>query len=445
MAFGVGLGDERVNIVYRITDFITEAYFAAWDYMRRWLFDEFWLLGGRGSGKSTVAARRIIDDIIHDRTANWVCYKRYQVDIEGSVYAECIKAINRSGLGVLFDCKTSPHEITYTPTGQKILFRGLDKGAQSKGLTVIVGYIHGAWFEEADQFKSQKEIDTVLQSIGRGGEHFQVIYTYNPPENKAHWINVEAAKHNPNRYILHTTYKDWKAEWLGGFFFRKMKAIRADGEAGELRYKHEYLGIPTGNGNEIFKNIHGVVFTPEQVAEMRSKRYGMDFGQSDPTTLVGTNYIPRLEKNDRGVMEDIGGTLQIFTDWFKTDALTREVYAELKRRELLNTIIKGDPGGGGKTVLHDLRDMGARFLKQAYKPAGSVEKGVTWIRQCQRVEIDTVAAPNAFREFSGYCFDQLRDGTNRNEYPDLDNHTIDGTRYSREEDIFKSVGSRLLI
>ena len=434
-----------MGIVYRVSDFITSAYYAAWDYMRRWLFDEFWFLGGRGSGKSTVAARRIIDDILHDRTANWVCFKRYQVDIESSVYAECVKAINRSGLATLFKCITSPFEITYLPTGQKILFRGLDKGAQSKGLTFLVGYCHGAWFEETDQFTSQKEIDTVLQTVGRGGEHFQVIYTYNPPENKAHWINVEAAKHNPHRFKLHTTYKDWNADWLGGFFFRKMEAIRNDGEAGELRYQYEYLGIPTGSGNEIFKNIHAVRFTSDDIAAMRSKRYGMDFGQSDPTTLVETNYIPRLEKNDRGAMEDIGGTLQIFGCWYKTDALNREVHAELKRRNLLNAIISGDPGGGGKSVIHEMNDLGVRFLKQAYKPAGSVERGIKWMRQCQRIEIDTVASPDAYREFSQYSFVTMRDGTNRNEYPDLDNHTIDAVRYSREDDIFKGVGSRLLI
>lgn len=434
-----------MKIIHRITDFITEAYYVAWDYMRRWVFDEFWFLGGRGSGKSTVAARRVIDDILHDPTANWVCYKKYGVEIESTVYAECIKAINRAGLAPLFKCITSPYEITYIPTGQKIAFRGLDKGSKSKGLTFTVGYCHGAWFEEADQFTSQKEIDTVLQTLGRGGEHFQVIYTFNPPESKAHWINVEAAKHNPNRYVLHTTYKDWNADWLGGFFFRKMNAIRSDGEAGELRYQHEYLGIPTGNGNEIFKNVRGVRFTPEQVAAMRSKRYGMDFGQADPTTLVGTNYIPRLEVNDRGKLEDIGGTLQIFTCWYKTDALNRQVYAELERRKLLNTIIYGDHGGGGKGVIREMHELGARRLMQAYKPAGSVERGIQFLRQCQHIDIDTVEAADAYREFTGYLFATVRDGTLRNEYPDLDNHTIDGTRYSQQENIFKNCGSSLLV
>ena len=388
-------------------------------------------------------ARRIVDDVLHDPAANWVCYKRYQVDIEGSVYSECVKAITRAGLTPLFKCITSPFEITYLPTGQKILFRELDKGAQSKGQTFSVGYCHGAWFEEADQFKSQKEIDTVLQTLGRGGPLFQVIYTYNPPESKAHWINVEAARRNPHRFILHTTYRDWNPDWLGGFFFRKMEAIRADGERGETRYRHEYLGVPTGSGNEIFRRVRAVRFTPEDVAAMRSRRNGMDFGQSDPTVLMQTNYIPRWVTDDCGLSVDVGGTLQVYGEWYRTDALNRQVYDELRRRGLLREEIVGDPGGGGKGVIREMNDLGVSGLRQAYKPAGSVERGINWMRACD-IEIDDAACPNAWREFSQYAYDTLRDGTNRNEFPDRDNHCIDAVRYSREGDIFGAATSHVL-
>ena len=54
-------------------------------------------------------------------------------------------------------------------------------------------------------------------------------------------------------------------------------------------------------------------------------------------------------------------------------------------------------------------------------------------------------AADAYREFTGYLFATVRDGTLRNEYPDLDNHTIDGTRYSQQENIFKNCGSSLLV
>lgn len=429
-------------MVYRITDFITESWYTAWDYLRRSLFMEYSFTGGRGTGKSTVTARFIIDDIIHDPLANWACYKKHATEIGDTVYAECVKAINRAGLTPFFKCIESPYEITYLPTGQTIFFRGLDSAGKSKGITAIVGYIKGAWFEETDQFSSQEEIDTVLQSVGRGGRHFKVVYTYNPPLSKAHWINVQEAKPNPLRYHFHTTYRDWKAEWLGEFFFYKMNAIR---KVSEKRYLHEYEGIPQGNGNEIFTNVVPVRYTPKDIEEMRSKRRGMDFGQSDPTVLVETNYKPHWVTDDKGHTEDIGGVLQIFSSWGKSGALNREVYAELERRKLLETLIYGDVGGGGKGVIHEMQDMGVRRLIQAYKPGGSVERGMKFLRQCERIEYDEIFAAPAGEEFTRYCWDKARDGTNRNEYPDRDNHYIDGTRYSRQEDIFRGCGSSLMI
>lgn len=427
---------------YRISDFITPSWYPAWDYLRRNLFMEYWFTGGRGTGKSTVSARFIIDDIIHDRQSNWVCYKKHAVEIETTVYAECVKAITRSGLNQFFKCITSPYEITYRPTGQKIFFRGLDSAGKSKGITATSGYIKGAWFEEADQFTSQEEIDTVLQSVGRGGKNFKYIYTYNPPISRSHWINVECQKKNPLRYHFHTTFEDWDRQWLGEFFFYKMDAIR---QRSEKRFKHEYLGIPIGSGNEIFTNVVAVEFTKEQLSEMRSIGRGMDFGQSDPTTLVETNYIPHWVTDNKGRKEDIGGVLQVFSAWGKSSALNREVYAELERRNLLDAIVYGDHGGGGKSVIHELHDMGARGLRQAYKPGGSVERGINWLRQLERIEIDRVEATQALVEFEQYAFVKMRDGTNRNEFPDLNNHFIDAVRYSRQDDIFRGAGSRILI
>lgn len=429
-------------MTYRISEFITPAWYPAWDYLRRSLFMEYWFMGGRGTGKSTVTARHVIDDVLHDGASNWVCYKKHAVEIETTVYAECRKAIARAGLQDYFRCISSPFEISYLPTGQKIFFRGLDNAGKSKGITATVGYIKGAWFEEADQFASQEEIDTVLQSVGRGGDGFKVVYTFNPPVSAAHWINVEAGRANPRRYVFRTTYEDWNADWLGEFFFYKMNAIRAQSET---RFRHEYLGIPTGSGNEIFTNVHAVTFSPDQIAEMRSVRYGMDFGQADPTTLVATNYVPRWVTDDRGRREDVGGVLQVFDAWGKSGALNREVFAELERRGLLSTAIYGDPGGGGKGVIRELRDMGVRGLQQAHKPGGSVESGINWMRQCSRIEIDGGRAAGALREFQQYAFAKMRDGSNRNEFPDLDNHFIDAVRYSRQEDIFRNCGSRLLI
>lgn len=421
---------------FTVSQFIPEVYHPAWRSMRNFSHDEYWFKGGRGTAKSTTAANRGVTLIVRDPTANFVCFKKHKVEIEDTVYAEIGKVITRLNWGDLFRFKTSPFEITYRPTKQKIFFRGLDDSGKSKGITAKVGYVQGAWFEETDQFAGMKEIDTVLQALGRGGPHFHVIFTYNPPESPANWVNVEVGKVNPRRFVLHTTYKDIPADWLGPFFFHKMEAIRADSE---MRYRHEYLGEVTGTGNEIFRNVKQVHFSKEDIAEMRRKRWAMDFGQGDPTTIVGTNYIPRMVD---GV--DIGGRLQIFNEWYKVDARNREIFAAIKERGLEYETIEADSGGGGLSVINEMRDLGIRGIRQAYKPGGSVERGIRWMRGLQAIEIGD-DCPNAYREFSTYIYDTMRDGTNRNEFPDRDNHTIDPARYSRVDEIFGGSGSRLLI
>ena len=421
---------------FLVSKFVPPAYHDAWRSMRKFDHDEYWFKGGRGTAKSTTAANRAVYCVANDPLANFVCYKKHKVEIEDTVYAEIGKAITRFNWGDLFRFKTSPFEISYRPTGQKIFFRGLDDAGKSKGISARTGYVQGVWFEEADQFAGMKEIDTVLQTLGRGGEHFHAIFTFNPPESSANWVNQEVGKVNPRRMVLHTTYKDIPADWLGPFFFHRMEAIRAENE---MRYRHEYLGEVTGTGNEIFRNVKQVHFTKDDIAEMRRKRWGMDFGQGDPTTIVGTNYIPRMVD---GV--DIGGRLQIFNEWYKVDARNREIFAAIKERGLEYTDIEADSGGGGLSVINEMRDLGIRGIHQAYKPGGSVERGIRWMRGLQAIEIGD-DCPNAYREFTSYMYKKLRDGTNRNEFPDMDNHLIDPTRYSRREEIFKGAGSRLLI
>ena len=419
-----------------LSELVPKAYHPAWKAMRDFAFDEFVFKGGRGSSKSTVAAGRAVNAVARDPLANFVCYKKHHVEIESTVYAEICKTITRYNWWDAFKAITSPFEITFRPTGQKIFFRGLDDPNKSKGITATVGYIQGAWFEETDQFNGMKEIDTVLQSVGRGGPRFHAIFTYNPPESSANWANVEFAKPNPRRFTLHTTYKDVPPEWLGPFFFHKMEAIRAESE---MRYRHEYLGEVTGTGDEIFTNVVEVRFTDEDIAEMRSKAWGMDFGQGDPTVLVGTNYVPRWVDG-----HDIGGVLQIFDEDGKSDARNHEVVEWVAKRGLLRTPIVGDPGGGGKGVIEEMRYAGVRGIRQAYKPGGSVEKGINWMRECVSIEIDPVRCPQSFREFRQYLYEKMRDGTMRNAFPDRDNHRIDAVRYSRENEIFRGGTSRLL-
>lgn len=83
-------------------------------------------------------------------------------------------------------------EITYKPTGQKILFRGADKPKKIKSTRVKKRYIKYIQYEELDEFFGPEEIRVINQSLMRGGEKFVVFYTYNPPKSARSWVNQEA-------------------------------------------------------------------------------------------------------------------------------------------------------------------------------------------------------------------------------------------------------------
>lgn len=82
-------------------------------------------------------------------------------------------------------------EITVKATGQKILFRGLDDELKITSITVDVGALCWAWFEEAYQIETEDKFSTVVESI-RGSldapDFFkQITVTFNPWSER-HWL-----------------------------------------------------------------------------------------------------------------------------------------------------------------------------------------------------------------------------------------------------------------
>ena len=83
----------------------------------------------------------------------------------------------------------SPLELTYLPTGGKIIFRGADMPRKLKSTKFKQGYCKYIWFEELEEFRGMEEIRSVTQSLIRGGDRFAVFYTFNPPKSRNSWIN----------------------------------------------------------------------------------------------------------------------------------------------------------------------------------------------------------------------------------------------------------------
>ena len=83
----------------------------------------------------------------------------------------------------------------------------------------------------------------------------------------------------------------------------------------------------------------------------------------------------------------------------------------------------------------ELNALGQVQVLSAKKGPDSVEFGVKWLQKLDKIIIDPIRCPNTAREFTTYEYDRDKDGNFISRYPDKNNHSIDATRYSREQDM----------
>ncbi len=135
---------EMINVY----DFIAPPFWDVYDDMKKMQHSEYWLYGGRGSTKSSFLSLAIIVGMLYDHNANAIVYRKVGNTLRDSVYAQMIWAISLLGLNGICKYRTAPYEITFIPTGQRIMFRGADDPMKSKSIKLAKGYFKYLWFEE---------------------------------------------------------------------------------------------------------------------------------------------------------------------------------------------------------------------------------------------------------------------------------------------------------
>lgn len=268
----------------RLSNLIAPAFVPVHKMIKAYEATEFWLKGGRGSTKSSFVAIEIILGIMADPTANAIAFRKVGETLKTSVLGNFEWAIEMLSVSHLFKITQAPATITYIPTGQKILMKGLDKALKVKSLKLKKGYFKFLWFEEAEEFNGMTEIRSVQQSVLRGGDRFIQFITYNPPNDPQAWVNTECKVEKPGRHVHHSTYLDVPPEWLGKQFIEDAEWLK---ESNQLTYDHEYMGIAVGlHESIIFSGKYRVAaFEPEP--HWHGPYFGADWGFSqDPSTLV---------------------------------------------------------------------------------------------------------------------------------------------------------------
>ena len=218
---------------------------------------EYVLKGGRGSGKSSFVSVELWLTLLRHPNMHAVVLRRVGNTLRSSVFTQLQWAAGALGIEQMCRFTLSPMEAVYEPTGQKILFFGMDDPGKLKSLKVPFGYPGVLWFEELDQFE-EEQVRSTEQSVLRGQGPFYCFKSFNPPPLEQHWVNRWTRTPWPGRQVHHSDYTQMPASWLGEKFLDDARFLKQENPRA---YRQEYLGIPAGLGDSIFDNIAG---SPDQ-------------------------------------------------------------------------------------------------------------------------------------------------------------------------------------
>ena len=391
------------------------------------------LPGGRGSGKSSFVALEIVNGIMQDPTgnSNAIAFRRTAATMRDSIYSQIAWAVDILDVNHLWRGSVSPMQWTYRPTGQTIVFRGLDDASKLKSIKPRRGYFRYIWFEEFSELPGENFTRNVMQSVQRGGDTFTVFRSFNPPINASNWANVFIARPDDRAITLHTSYLDVPQAWLGGDFILEAEKLR---EINEQAYRHEFLGEATGSGGEVFPNVEVRTITDEEIQALQYIYAGIDFGFSvDPAVFMRVAYD---SKHD---------AVYLLDEIYKKRCSNAELAELIKAKGYDLTGQLENVGFYGYPDIHKERqviicdsaepksiaDLQAADLKAiaCKKYPGSVLYGIKWL-QCRRLIIDPARTPQAHKEFISYEYMTTKDGEFLADVPDENNHTIDATRYA---------------
>lgn len=376
-------------------------------------YREYLMGGSRGSTKSSFVAEKITEIIKNSPSIHALVTRPYANTLRDSVYAQFVWAIEEMGDTPNWKFTTSPMELTYLPTGQKVFFRGGDEPEKIKSIKTQFGYIGILWFEEVDQFRGEEQIRNIEQSALRGGEIATVFKTYNVPRSRAHWINKYSKLDKPNMLYHHSTYLDVPVEWLGQPFFDEAELLK---ELNPKAYEHEYLGLEVGDGGNVFDNVVAETITDAMIDNFDYRYHGQDWGwYPDPNVLVAMSYdanhrilyIFDEEVGNKVKNEDWAVRIARFKDW--------TIVADSAEMKSIN----------------DFNSYGFN-MRGAIKGPGSVHTGIKWLAGLNKIVIDPHRCPQTFKEFVQYEYMRDKEGNPITDYPDKNNHTIDSVRYAME-------------
>ena len=370
--------------------------------------------GSRASKKSKTMALWLISSMMKYPEANALVIRKVFRTLQDSCFADLKWAANRLGVANQWEFKMSPIEVTYKPTGQKILFRGLDDPLKIASVSVSKGCLCWCWIEEAYEITSEADFDMIDESL-RGevpeGLFKQISLTLNP-WNEKHWIKKRFFD-DPDDETLAITTNYLCNEWLDKSdekVFERMK------KNNPRRYQVAGLGNWGVVEGLIFENWEEKAYTLNELSENVQTIAGLDFGYTnDPSALV-IGFVDAARK-----------IIYIWDEMYEKRLTNTMIADKIKEKGYGKEVITADCAE--PKSIAELRNEGLR-INAARKGRDSINNGIQLIQDYKLIIHPRCV--NFITEISCYVWKQDKFGKALNVPIDDFNHLMDALRYATE-------------
>lgn len=399
-----------------ISDTVGRGYGDFWKDTKRYRV----LKGGKGSKKSATTALNCIYRLMRYPNSNLLVVRAVMNTHRDSTFAQLKWAQQKLGVGQLWHNTVSPLEMTYLPTGQKILFRGFDDVLKLASTTVSKGYLNFVWIEEAYELVSEEDFDKLDLSVPRGEVPSplfkQTTLTFNP-WSETHWLKkrfFDTPSDNISTYSTNYLCNEF-LDATDRAVFERMK------ETNYRKYAVAGLGEWGIAEGLVFENWEVLEFDVENLGAedgtewMYKSFFGLDYGYTnDPTAFIAFAANPITKE------------LFIYDEHYETKMLNSDIADMIKRKGYAKERIRADAAEPKSN--DDLRRLGISRIQPSVKGRDSVINGIAQLQE-YKIYVHPRCV-NTIHELGSYVWKKDKDDRGLNVPEDRDNHLMDALRYA---------------
>lgn len=394
---------------------VGKGYKTFWEFKGRYRV----VKGSRASKKSKTTALWFIVNMMKYPKANALVVRKVFRTIKDSCFSDLLWAIDKLQVGEYWEKKESPLELTYIPTGQKILFRGFDDPMKITSISVTTGSLCWCWIEEGFEITDEAAFNMLDESIRGVVEEplFKQITISLNPWNERHWIKKRFFD-TEDADILAMTTNYMCNEWLDDADKKLFEDMKKNNPR---RYQVAGLGLWGVVDGLVYENWHEQEFDWREILQKREKAkavFGLDFGYTNDPAAFFCGIIDKEQKE-----------LYVFDEIYQKGMQNTAIYQEIERLGFRKEHIIAD-SAEPKSIEH-LRSLGLSRIKASKKGKDSVNAGIQFIQDFKIIIHPRCS--NFLTEISNYAWDKDKFGKAINKPIDDFNHLMDAMRYALEE------------